>query len=181
MLCKHQDPQIPSQMSFGRFFVHLAGYTFSQIEANQWKQQSKVPVFVFFWLDNFDYGIRHHMPAWHPSNTVLLVIWIGETLNLLCNNACEICHNPLLHVQWLWLVGIVARQTHHLSLKYFLNWCALGFNELAKIALHLGIQTIHLPFAAGALLQGGVVCLNGCFGVALRTSSAKLTAQLELR
>ena len=135
----------------------------------------------FFDVIILDYGIRHHMPAWHPSNTVLLVIWIGETLNLFCNNACEICHNPLLHVQWLWLVGIVARQTHHLSLKYFLNWCALGFNELATIALHLGIQTIHLPFAAGALLQGGVVCLNGCFGVALRTSSAKLTAQLELR
>lgn len=131
MLYKHQDPQIPSQMSFGRFFVHLAGYTFSQIEANQWKQQSKVPVFVFFWLDNLDYGIRHHMPAWHPSDTVLLVIWIGETLNLLCNNAaCEICHNPLLHVQWLWLVGIVARQTHHLSLKYFQNWCQLQGIEL---------------------------------------------------
>lgn len=42
-------------------------------------------------------------------------------------------------------------------------------------------QTIHLSFAAGALLQGDVVCLNGCFGVVLRASSAKLTTQLEVR
>ena len=60
--------------------------------------------FRVFWLDNLDHGIRHHMLAWHPIDTVLLVIWIGETLNLLCNNAaCEICQNPLPHVQWLWV------------------------------------------------------------------------------